>query len=201
LYRILRRGEIKVKKFISSLLVTGSLLMVGSVVSAHGETEDTHVKSSAVNKQLAEVRQATAKYHDINVALANGYINTYEFAYVPELGGMGIHFVNLPLMNDEEVNATEPEVLLYAPQKNGDYKLIGVEYYMPAAVATKQPTLFGRNFDGPMLNHELEPMEHELTDDEKNDPQNQHYDLHAWIWKANPNGMFTPFNPNIKPLE
>jgi hypothetical protein len=29
-----------------------------------------------------------------------------------------------------------------------------VEYYVPAVFATKHPTLFGRNFDGPLLNHE-----------------------------------------------
>lgn len=24
-----------------------------------------------------------------------------------------------------------------------------------------------------------------------------HYDLHAWIWKANPEGTFTTWNPNV----
>jgi hypothetical protein len=24
-----------------------------------------------------------------------------------------------------------------------------------------------------------------------------HYDLHVWIWKANPSGLFAPFNPAL----
>jgi hypothetical protein len=24
-----------------------------------------------------------------------------------------------------------------------------------------------------------------------------HYDRHVWIWRDNPNGVFTPFNPNV----
>jgi hypothetical protein len=43
--------------------------------------------------------------------------------------------------------------------------------------------LFGRPFDGPMLGHEpgMPP----------------HYDLHVWVWQANPEGIFAPFNPNV----
>jgi len=25
-----------------------------------------------------------------------------------------------------------------------------------------------------------------------------HYDLHVWLWKENPAGMFSPTNPNIR---
>ena len=25
-----------------------------------------------------------------------------------------------------------------------------------------------------------------------------HYDLHAWLFRDNPNGMFSPTNPNVK---
>lgn len=24
-----------------------------------------------------------------------------------------------------------------------------------------------------------------------------HYELHVWVWKDNPNGMFAPYNPNV----
>jgi hypothetical protein len=29
-----------------------------------------------------------------------------------------------------------------------------------------------------------------------NEPE--HYDLHAWVWHANPDGVFAEFNPNVK---
>jgi hypothetical protein len=25
-----------------------------------------------------------------------------------------------------------------------------------------------------------------------------HYDLHVWLWKSNPAGMFSPTNPDVK---
>ena len=46
-----------------------------------------------------------------------------------------------------------------------------------------RPSLFGRGFDGPMPGHDpTMPV---------------HYDLHAWIYTPNPDGMFTPFNPLV----
>jgi hypothetical protein len=25
-----------------------------------------------------------------------------------------------------------------------------------------------------------------------------HYDLHVWLWKSNPEGLFSPTNPGVK---
>lgn len=50
-------------------------------------------------------------------------------------------------------------------------------------LAQGHPALFGVPFDGPMPGHE--------------EGMPEHYDLHAWAWRANPNGVFAPFNPNV----
>lgn len=168
-----------------------SLSLVGSVLAA-----PVTDNSSEVNKQLAQVRHATEKYHDVNVALKDGYINTHELVVSPD-GVMGIHFVNPSLMFDGGVlDQTQPEILLYIPTKKGGYKLVGVEYYVPAFMANGHPTLFGQQFDGSMLNHDLD--EDTLTDEQIQDPMNRHYDLHAWLWHANPSGIFAQWNPAIK---
>jgi hypothetical protein len=53
-------------------------------------------------------------------------------------------------------------------------------------VAKERPVLLGQPFQGPMEGHE--PLI----------PQGfHHYDLHAWLFKDNPEGMFTPTNPNV----
>ncbi len=123
-----------------------------------------------VSKQLSDVRKATVKYHDINVAIEEGYEPSYHV--VP---GMGIHLTNPELLNDGGIlNPLEPEVLVYEPKKNGGYKLVAVEYM---TVGGERPTLFGQEFDiGPFPNH---------------------FSLHAWIWHANPDGLFKPTNPNV----
>ncbi|WP_051348545.1 hypothetical protein [Peribacillus kribbensis] len=183
------------KKLIAS--IGGVILSFGLVSSAFAATDQDD--SSKVNKQLAQVRQATEKYHDVNVAIQDGYINTHEVAVSPE-GVMGIHFVNPGLMFDGGVlNPNQPEVLLYIPQKNGGYKLVGVEYYVPGFMANGHPSLFNHPFDGSMLNHDLDPAN--LTEEEIQNPLNRHYDLHVWLWHANPSGIFAPWNPAIKMQE
>lgn len=181
------------KKIGSSLLATSLVLGVSATSTFAASNTDN---SSEVNKQFAQVRQATEKYHDVNVALKDGYINTGEVAVSPE-GAMGIHFINPGLMFDNgQFDILKPEVLLYIPEENGSYKLVGVEYYTPAFMAKGHPTLFGHQFDGSMLNHDLDPSE--LTQEQINNPLNRHYDLHVWLWHANPTGIFSPWNPSIK---
>ena len=54
-------------------------------------------------------------------------------------------------------------------------------------VVPTRPTLFGRQMDGPMEGH-APIMPAEL----------HHWDLHVWLWKDNPAGMFTPTNPAVR---
>lgn len=43
--------------------------------------------------------------------------------------------------------------------------------------------MFGQPFDGPMPGHEPGmPV---------------HYDLHVWVGRANPAGVFSPWNPKV----
>ena len=134
-----------------------------------------------INRQLAEVRKATAKYHDVNAALADGYLATPVCGAHPTDGGMGYHYIKPALAGDLVSDALEPELLLYAPTPDG-LKLVAVEYFQ-AAVGQPQPTLFGQAFDGPMPGHEPGMPEH--------------YDLHVWLWEHNPAGMFAPWNSNV----
>jgi hypothetical protein len=159
------------------------------------------VTDPAALKDLATVRETTAKYHDVNVALADGYVSTVECVEVPGLGGMGIHYVNFGLLGDLQVDPLAPEVLLYVPSDEG-LKLVAVEYLMtalantpsgpmpwfehdppPDGFVTTPPALFGQTFNGPMAGHGPgEPW---------------HYELHTWVWQANPVGIFADFNPNV----
>ena len=156
----------------------------GGAVSLDGVTDP------AVLKELAQVRQATTKYHDVNVALADGFIATPNCVSDPKLGGMGIHYINPARLMDPAVNILEPEILLYS-QTAGGLKLLGVEYMFAIGApdthvpnpAPPSPVIFGRSLDGPMEQHEP--------------GQPPHYDLHVWIWKANPAGIFAMFNPNV----
>lgn len=167
------------------LLLTAALMvaLAGAASAAPGNTD------SDVNEGLAQVRQATAKYHGVSQALADGYLPTEHCVAVPGVGGMGYHYVNPTLVGDPSVDPSKPEVLLYAPKKNGGLKLVGVEYLVVDAdqeLSTDgdRPNLFGVPFNGPMEGHEPGmPI---------------YYDLHAWIFKGNPDGVFADFNPEVR---
>ena len=131
---------------------------------------------------LAKLRALTAKYRDVRVAVADGYVATDRC--VP---GMGYHYLNPAFAKDGVVDPWKPEVLLYAPSPHGP-KLTGVEYLKVDAdqnVATDgdRPAVFGEPFEGPMPGHEP--------------GQPVHYDKHVWIWKHNSNGTFAQMNPKV----
>jgi len=136
---------------------------------------------SGANRQLAEARAATAQFHNVDTARAAGYLPAEHCVEVPGLGLMGFHDSNLGLM-DLAVDHRKPELLLYAPKKNGATRLVGVEYVVPF-VNQSAPELFGQRFDGPMPGHEP--------------GMPAHYDLHVWLWKHNRAGMFAPFNSKL----
>ncbi|MFD0828777.1 hypothetical protein ACT8ZR_24390 [Neobacillus sp. M.A.Huq-85] len=173
------------KKIIAGI---GTLaLSLGIVGSAFAATT-----TSDVNKELAQVRNSTTKYHDVNEALKDGYVPVGESVAVPGLGTMGIHYINFSLMGEGKVDKDHPEALLYVPTKNG-VKLVGVEYVVSVAEwaaaghqvdGSDNPTVFGESFEGPMEGH--------------GPGEPSHFDKHVWLWHANPSGMFAQFNPAIK---
>jgi hypothetical protein len=140
-------------------------------------------------KELAAVRQATKQYRDVNAAIAAGYMPAPVCDALPGEGAMGFHYANPALIADPALDPLRPEILLYERRRNGKLRLVGVEYFkvdadQNLATATDKPSLFGQAFDGPMLGHVPGmPI---------------HYDLHAWIWKRNPSGVFAMWNPRVR---
>ena len=170
-------------------------------------TAATAAGSGSDQSLLAAVRRATAKYHDVDKAIADGYLSPVggHCEESPE-GGMGIHSANLALVQDLAIDPEKPEVLLYLPTGGGNFRLIGVEYFQtlllrntetgavapwfspepwPAhyQVVNAAPSVLGQVFDGPMPGH--------------NPGMPWHYDLHVWAWAPNPAGTFSMWNPSI----
>jgi hypothetical protein len=152
-------------------------------------------QSSEGGADLEALRSALRKYEDPYVAVHDGYFSTVgcvviekpgapgHMPYKP--GGMGVHFINLGTIGPVP-DPAKPQVLLYEP--DGDkLRLTGAEWFVPLSTGVKErPVLWGRPFDGPMTGHPpLLPME--LS----------HYDLHVWLYKPNPLGVFAPTNPRV----
>lgn len=135
-------------------------------------------------KMLADLRSATAKYHRIEVAMEDGYVLPPGGGCVSSpAGGMGYHYVNGGLL-DETYDPTQPEALLYEMDKNGNMKLVGVEFVIMADLENDDLPYFGnQEFDIAFAPVPL-PFDN--------------YQLHVWIWKNNPSGIFSKFNPNVR---
>ena len=133
---------------------------------------------------LAAVRQATNKYHDLSAALADGYVQFYVCTEEPGVGTMGQHYVNLGLAGDPAVDPLRPEALVYAPMRNGETKLVAVEYV--TFDTSSQPSVLGQ----PML-FRAAGNRYGLPD---------FYERHAWIWQGNPLGTFNDWNPDFSCL-
>ncbi|MDI6105071.1 hypothetical protein QLQ12_41455 [Actinoplanes sp. NEAU-A12] len=141
--------------------------------------------TKAQRKVLVE---ATRRYHDVDQALADGYLATDHC--VP---GMGWHYAHPGLSADAAIDPVWPEVLLYVPGRDGSPQLIGVEYFKADAdgsltTDSDRPTLFGNAFNGPMAGHEMPPGA---------PPMPVHYDLHVWLYTDNPAGELAIENPQV----
>ncbi len=135
--------------------------------------------------ELQDLRAALEKYKNPYLAVHDGYFSTVgcvEYA----TGGMGVHFLNGRLIGPVP-DPKRPPILIYEP--DGDQlKLVAAEWFVPLATGVKErPALFGQPFEGPMEGHEP-LMPRELA----------HYDLHVWLFKENPAGLFATTNPNVK---
>jgi len=126
---------------------------------------------------MKEVRQATARYNSITQAMQDGYVLASGCVEVPGLGAMGTHWVKGSLV-DPVFDATAPEALLYLPESDG-YRFVAVEYIV-IDVGQPAPTFEGQAFD---VGGTPVPV--------------SHWSLHLWLYEANPNGTFTPFNPGV----
>ena len=157
-------------------------LLIGSVPSSgHSKFGPTAVtpkddQSAATNRELAQARRGTARYHDIEQAEADGYvnINIYE-------SGEGLHYVNFSLL-DANFDPERPEVLLYAPVPHENrMALVGVEYVVPLSLAATAPAGFTGDADVWRENSEGLGL----------------WELNAWIWLNNSNGIFAFHNPRV----
>jgi hypothetical protein len=133
------------------------------------------------------VRESTRRFRDVKVAEAEGYSLMFGCVSGPDSGAMGLHYVNLPLVGDGELDPARPEIVIYEAQPGGRLRLIGADFLVFAdawhASHTATPELMGQ------LLHLFEsPNRFGLP---------AFYTLHVWAWKHNPNGAFVNWHPQV----
>ena len=168
----------------------------------------------AAEPSLEDVRAATERFQDVDVALAEGYVrdpmnicDTADMMGRPaSLGAMGIHFFRPDLLGisgppDPRVNGDgthtdfrKPGILIYEPQADGSLKLVAVENLVfqkswHAAGNSKPPSFHGVEYDRMQDDPSTKIDEAHMFE--------PHYDRHVWLYRDNPAGMFAQFNPKV----
>ncbi len=163
-----------------------TLLAAASVVSAQSPAP----AGDRSWTQLDDLRTATAKYHDLSVALADGFTPFSTtggttptcFDHAGQ-GGMGVHYVH---DIDDTVDPMDPEAMVYEIVDPDHLRLVAVEYIVPAN--------FVEDTAGNVVN-----LPSVLGQDFHKNTTLGVYVLHGWIWENNPAGVFSDFNPNVSP--
>jgi hypothetical protein len=175
------------KSGLAATLVAGALAVSScdqpsstGLADLHGQHAATAMSATGTQNAglVAAVRAATARYHSTVVAAKAGYAEDPFCVEAAGVGGMGHHWVNHSLV-DPVFDPTKPEVVLYAPDKNGRMQLVAVEYIVIDA-GQAAPTFDGHPFD---VGGTPVPV--------------AHWSLHVWLYEPNSLGLNAPFNPAV----
>ena len=174
-------------------LITFAALAFPAALSAQAKQQGKAADNSAA---INAVRAALDKYKDPMAAVRDGFYSSVGCIDFPsggsehgsmdyKPGAMGIHFINMGNVSPK-LDSTKPQVLLYE-QVGDKLVLTGAEWFVPTQLAKTPPTILGHQLMGPMEGH-APVMPADL----------HHWDLHVWLYKNNPNGMFSPTNSAVQ---
>ena len=149
-------------------------LLAGSLACNDGPTHPSVTTDQ--QRDLNALYAATVAYTDFSRAQAAGYSERLTDCMADASGGMGYHYGKVANI-DGNARLLEPEILMYEPQPDGSLKFVGIEYVVPLSATDTPPSLFGLQF------HRNEAF--------------QLWVLHVWLYRENPSGMFTDWNPAV----
>lgn len=179
------------RSVVAGLVTASALALVGS--SGPGSSASANAPSTArVTPELRLAKAATARFRSVREARKAGYAGPAEGPRAcaqAKSGGMGVHFESRALMTSPGLDVRRPEILVYEDTPARGLRLVALEYFKSDAdqdVHTQgdRPTLFSRAFDGPIAG--------------RHRGMGVHYELHVWLWKHNPRGLFAAWNPTVR---
>jgi hypothetical protein len=151
------------------------ILLAANDASSSITVEFTENLPPETRRELAQVRAATARYHDISQAIEDGYVDIDVFA-----PGQGFHYLK-PAILDAQFQLDKPELLVYAVDASRNrLRLVCIEYAVPVSLSATPPEGFTGDADEWHLNEDFGL-----------------WTLHCWVWLENPNGMFAEFSPRV----
>jgi hypothetical protein len=168
------------------MVLLGSFAMTTPLFSQSGTPMDHSAVTQAPPELVQVVREATQKYVDVNAAINAGYHPVLGCVSGADHGAMGVHYLNASLLNGE-LDATQPQALMYEPLGAGKMRLVGVEFIVDASTWQK------KNPGPPELYQQLL----QLIPSPNRYGLDTFFELHVWAWQDNPNGAFVDWNNKV----
>ena len=168
------------------LIIVAAALLAGCVDEAplqpqpiSSAIEVTSSRDQDVALAVATLRSVTSRYQRLDVAIKEGFVLLHPCEVRPDEGPVGTVYVHLGRLTDGKIDVEAPDALIYEPGTNGKNTLVGVEFAIPYSQWTEPqpPEFLGAVFQ---------------TEDEFGV-----FALHAWVWRANPLGLFAESNPRV----
>lgn len=140
------------------------------------------LSAPAYAEDLGAAREALRPLRNGAKAQEEGYRNTEKCITLgSDAGGYGVPFVRKGEGPTTEL--TDPPILLYRLTSNWSYALMGAEWWVPGGESP--PDLLGATWHDPMPSHSPKV------------DRPEHRGLHAWLFRANPAGMFAAGHPLV----
>jgi hypothetical protein len=178
------------KKMMSypNLRAIWALLLLGIAVAAMSG-QIAHSQPPQRNQTLIDkVRSATARFRDVNVAMAEGWAAATPCVSGPYAGAMGVHFNQPSRKADGTVSAEAPQFLIYEPMSDGAMRLVGVEFLVTVSDWENKNGAVPAVLDGNLMNLVPTPNRYGLP---------AFYEMHVWAWEDNPKGSFADWNTRV----
>lgn len=181
----------KIKRFVLACAALAAFVLTApgssSAQAHHDQSARAHRHGPSTSELVRTVREATERFRDVAAAEAAGYHLMFGCVSGPDWGAMGLHYVNMDLVADGDLDPSRPEIVIYEPGPNGRPRLIGADYLVFAEDWDKKgigtPQLMGQ-----LLNLFESPNRFGLP---------AFYTLHVWAWKENPLGTFVNWHANV----
>jgi hypothetical protein len=170
----------------NTLIISLSLAAVLTISAVADDSHSEHHSYAPTAKLVEVVRNVTRPFTDVNAVGPAGYQPLFGCVTGPDHGAMGVHYVNLSLVGDGQIDAAHPEAIIYEPTRYG-MQLVGVEYIVDAA------TWLAHNPAPPML----EGQAFQLVASPNRFALPPFFELHVWAWRDNPNGAFVDWNNRV----
>jgi hypothetical protein len=167
---------------------TWALLLLGVAVACmcgHIAYSQSFLKNQTL---IERVQHATAKYRDLNAALADGWAPATPCVSGPDAGAMGVHFNQPGRKVDGTVPPDAPQFLIYEPMSNGAMRLVGVEFFVLQTDWENKNGPVPAVVDGNLMNLVASPNRYGLP---------PFYEMHVWAWEDNPKGTFADWNTRV----